>query len=508
MRTEAVVSLEGVTKTFPGVVALNKVDFSVRYNEILGLVGENGAGKSTLMKILIGLYKPDAGEMRIRGELTTLKDPESAGRNGIGMVFQEGCMIPNLTVCENLFLSHEDGFMRHGLLQHKLIRQTARQVLARVGVAFDPDTVVQTLTPGEQQMVEIARLLWLSTLYEIENPVLILDEPTTVLLDDETRRLFQILQEIKQNASVIFISHRLEEIVENSDRIVVFKDGEYVTELDPGQAKISEIEKLMVGKELTLDHFWVTEQGEPEADQAEVLGVNELYLEGKFEPISFSIGRGEIVSLVGLVGSGKEEICECLTGTVKATSGRVTVEGQELRLTSPGDAVDNGIGHIPKERRSAGLALDMSVMDNINLLVLRALKKRGFISRRLERANALKWVTEARIKTPSIHTKSAHLSGGNQQKTIISKWLSSSVQVLILDHPTRGVDVGAKSEIYGRIRKLARSGMSLLIMCDTLEEDIGLCDRMIILKDGRVVRQVQCPPGQKPTPLDLIDAIV
>lgn len=505
---EPVIELQDVTKVFPGVTALNKVNFQVRRNEILGLVGENGAGKSTLMKILVGLYRPDHGTIQIRGKLTTLTDPEAAGKHGIGMVFQEGCMIPNLTVAENLFLSHEEGFMRHGLLNLRRMREEARKVLKRVGVSFDPDAVVQTLSPAAQQMVEIARLLWISSLYGIDNPVLILDEPTTVLLEEEITLLFSILEEIKKSASVIFISHRLEEIVEHSDRIVVFKDGEYVRDLLPRETSIPEIEKLMVGKELTADHFWVSEQNGVEGGNGETLTVRNLHLRGSFEPISFGVRKGEIVSLVGLVGSGKEEVCECLTGSRRATAGEICVDGKPLHMNSPGDAVCAGIGYIPKERRTAGLALDMSVMDNINLLILSLLKRWGVISRKKEKENARQWMAEMRIKAPSHNTKSASLSGGNQQKAILAKWLSSGVKVLVLDHPTRGVDVGAKSEIYERIRKLARNGMSLIIMCDTLEEDIGLCNRMIILKDGRVVREVSCPADGKPAPLDLIDAIV
>lgn len=503
-----VIELQDVTKVFPGVTALNKVNFQVRRNEILGLVGENGAGKSTLMKILVGLYRPDHGEIRIRGKVTVLPDPEAAGKYGIGMVFQEGCMISNLTVAENLFISHEEGFMRHGMLDLGRMREEARNVLKRVGVDFDPDAVVQTLSPAAQQMVEIARLLWISELYGIDNPVLILDEPTTVLLEEEITLLFSILEEIKKSASVIFISHRLEEILDHSDRIVIFKDGEYVRDLIPGETSITEIEKLMVGKELTADHFWVSEQNGVDDTKDEKLTVRNLHLQGSFEPISFAVKKGEIVSFVGLVGSGKEEVCECLTGSRRATSGEIAIDGKKLHLMSPGDAVRAGIGHIPRERRTAGLALDMSVMDNINLLVLSLLKRWGLISRKREKENAQQWMREMRIKAPSHNTKSASLSGGNQQKAILAKWLSSGVNILVLDHPTRGVDVGAKSEIYERIRKLARNGMSLIIMCDTLEEDIGLCNRMIILKDGRMVREVSCPADRKPTPLDLIDAIV
>jgi ribose transport system ATP-binding protein len=503
---QPVVEFKRITKTFPGVVALKNADLVVYPNEILGLVGENGAGKSTMMKILVGVHRPDSGEMKLRGREFILSDPAEAGKNGIGMVFQEGNMIPNLTVAENIFLAHEEQFMRMGFLQRAKMETEARKILDRVGVGLNPNAILQSLPPASQLMVEISRLLWLSGHYGIENPVLILDEPTTVLMDDEIKRLFEIFQEIKKSASIIFISHRLEEIISESDRIVVFKDGEFVKELDAGSTKISEIEKLMVGKELADDHFRESEQTEPDEDV--ILAINDLRVDGSFEPTSFSVRRGEIVSLVGLIGSGKEEVCACLTGSLKPDGGTIVVDGKKLTMNSPMDSVLAGIGHVPKERRSAGLALDMSVMDNINMLVLPKLKRMGAINRRMERENAQKWIRDGRIKTPSLNSNSANLSGGNQQKVIISKWLSSAVHILILDHPTRGVDVGAKGEIYERIRRLAKSGMSLLIMCDTLEEDIGLSNRMVIMKDGQVTKEIDCPAESKPSPMDLIDAIV
>jgi ribose transport system ATP-binding protein len=503
---EPVLELRRITKSYPGVVALDGVDFAVRRNEIVGLIGENGAGKSTLMKILIGLIQPDEGSYLLRGAPVTLRDPANAARHGVGMVFQEGSLVPNLSIMENLFLCHEIGFRKFGFLSQRAMRETASSLLSLVKVTTDLDTPISDTTHAVRQMVEIARLLWLSRLYRQENPVLVLDEPTTVLTDDERRTLFTILNEIKSQASIILISHRLQEIVENSERVVILKDGKNVCELETKQANISDIEHRMVGHTFTAERYREDEQSEPGGDT--VLSVRDLSKRGAFEPVNFSVRRGEIVSLVGLVGSGKEAVCRCINGLDKPDSGSISLGGKKLVPGSPSETVRSGIGHVPIDRRSEGLALGMTVAENVNLLVLDRLKVAGLISPGREKKNAQRLIEECRIKTPSSSTMCANLSGGNQQKTVIAKWLSSNIRLLVLDHPTRGVDVGAKEEIYKLIRTLASDGISMIIMCDTLEEDIGLCNRMLIMKDGRLVSEMSCPPKKKPSPTDIIALIV
>jgi ribose transport system ATP-binding protein len=355
-------------------------------------------------------------------------------------------------------------------------------------------------------MVEIARLLWLSRLYRQKNPVLILDEPTTVLTEHERATLFSILHEIRNQASIILISHRLQEIVENSDRIVVLKDGKNVTEFSAQNARIPEIENLMVGHTFSTDRYREAEQIEPRTDV--VLNVQNLSKRSGFEPVSFTVRVGEILSLVGLVGSGKEQLCRCITGLEKPDTGSVTIDQKRLTAGSPSEAVRSGIGQIPIDRRSDGLALGMTVAENVNLLVLDRLKTAGLVNPIQEKKNALQWIKECRIKTPSSSTLCANLSGGNQQKTVIAKWLTSQIRFLVLDHPTRGVDVGAKEEIYRLIRQLATDGIGMIIMCDTLEEDIGLCSRMLIMRDGRLVREISCPPLGKPSPSEIIGSMV
>jgi ribose transport system ATP-binding protein len=502
-----VLEMKGIRKSFPGVTALNGVDLHLDAHEILGLVGENGAGKSTLMKILIGLQKADSGEILLQGRHVELDGPDAAIRHGIGMVFQEGSMIPNLSVMENLFLCHEDGFRSFGLLSSRRMAREAQEQLAAIGLKdLKPAAVMGSLSAAQKQMVEIARLLWLSQLYGVENPILILDEPTTVLQESEVKMLFEILGRLTARASIIFISHRLEEVVQLSHRISVLKDGELMAEMGRAEAEVRKIEKLMVGHELAEEHYRESLQGDP-AEEV-VLEVEGLGLSGSFADFGLTLQRGEIVSLVGLLGSGKEEICRCLSGSERPDTGTIRVGGRRVHFTSPKDAIAAGIGCVPIDRRNEGLATSLDVASNINLLVLGEMVNGFLLSPRRERESADRWIRECMIKTPSRLTTCASLSGGNQQKVVIAKWLAAKVRVLILDHPTRGIDVGAKDEIYRRIRELASGGVSLLMMCDTLEEDIGLSHRMIVLKDGRVVQEVPCGKGRKPAPVDVIGYIV
>lgn len=506
MKTQGVIELIDVYKSFPGVQALKNINLTIAPKEILGLVGENGAGKSTLMKILIGLYQIDQGEMRLRGAPVRLADPRMAVRMGVGMVFQEGCLLPNLTITENLFLRHENVFTRYGLLSARKMRAEAEKQLARVELHLKPDLYVRDIPAAARQMVEMARLFWLSELYGVDNPVLILDEPTTVLLADEIKRLFRLLKQIKQEATVIFISHRLEEVLELSDRVVVLKDGQKMAELKGNEATVRQVEQLMVGHELAAEHYKESEQKEPAAEM--VIQVEALEKKGKFQPISFAVQQGEILSLVGVLGSGKEEVCRCLAGTMPADSGRILVQGQAVTIHSPNDAINASIGYIPIDRRDEGLALQMDVMSNITLVMLQEVIHHGLIHPQEERAKASYWVEQLRIKAPSLKTPCVNLSGGNQQKIVMAKWLAARVKVLILDHPTRGIDVGAKQELYRWIRLLAVEGLAIILMSDTLEEDIGLCHRMLIMKDGQLMAEIACPAKQKPTPVEIIGYMV
>jgi len=506
VNSNSVLETININKSFPGVKALQNMNFNVYQNEIVGLVGENGAGKSTLMKILVGIYKMDKGEMKLYGKNVKLSDSRMAIRLGVGMVFQEGSLIPNLTIAENLFLGHENRFKQYGLISMSKVMKEAEKQLDRVGLNINPKTPVYNLSQASRQMVEVARLLWLSNIYHIENPLLILDEPTAVLTSQEIEKLFNIIRKIKNKASIIFISHRLEEIFELSDRIVVLKNGKNMANMKASETNIHQVEKLMIGHKLSKEYYNESEQNEPKDEV--LLKVNGLEKKGSFRPISFLIKKGEILSLVGIVGSGKEDICKCIFGMMKPDNGIISIEGKEVEINNPKDAVKAGIGYIPINRREEGLALQMDVMSNITLVMLKKIVRNGLISSRVEKEEALRWIKKCSILTPSSKTLCKNLSGGNQQKVVLSKWLAANVKIMILNHPTRGVDVGAKEEFYKMIRFLALGGMSILLMSDRLEEDIGLCNRMIIMKDGNITEELACPVNDKPTPVDIISYIV
>jgi len=503
--TPPILRMTGIGKRFPGVVALDNIDFEVRPNEILGLLGENGAGKSVMTKIMIGIHQPDDGQILLNGQVTKLNGTVDAIKKGIGGVFQEGSLIPNLSVMENLFLCHETDFMKRGAISQRAMIKEAKRLMALMKLDVDVTMQVSHLTPAAKQMVEIARVLWLAEQYGAVNPIIILDEPTTVLNDQERDTMFEILDELKARMSIIFISHRLQEVLENCDRLHVLKDGENVTQMPAAGMQVADIEKLLVGSEFSGDRFREADQFNPSGDA--IFAVDNVAKEGAFEPVSFELKPGEIISLVGLVGSGKEELCACIAGTNSHDQGAVSIMGQTPKKGSPQAAVQAGIGHVPVERREEGLALNMSVMDNMNHLVLNRLKTSGFISRNKEKQNADEWVAECLVKTPTIHAACSGLSGGNQQKIILSKWLSSDVKVLILDHPTRGIDIGAKDEVYRLIRKFSEAGIAMIIMCDTLEEDIGLANKLLVMSDHKMVEMLDASPGHKPTPKDLITLI-
>ncbi len=506
MKNEKIIELKGIYKIFPGVIALKGFDLDIYKNEILGLVGENGAGKSTLMKILTGIYQPDKGQFFLRGKPVVMRDSLDAIEQGIGMVFQEGSILPNMTVAENTFLCHEDEFSKNGIISESKMLDEARKIFKENGLDINPSTMCSLLSPAKRQMVEISRLLWLSRIYKHDNPVLILDEPTTVLLEKEIKILFDILGKIKNHATVILISHRLEEIIENSDRIVILKDGDYVTEMLQSEADTSKIEQQMVGRDLAEGYYRREEQVEPTEEV--VLSVDSLFIRDVLDPISFKLYKGEILALVGLIGSGKEELVKCLGGSVQMSGGTLMRGGKKITINHPKHAIAHAIGYIPIDRRVEGLAADLDIRENINMLVYKRLKKNFLLNNKKEVDNAKHWMGVVKVKATSHRMRCGNLSGGNQQKVVLGKWLSADSEILVVDHPTRGIDVGAKDEIYHHIRNLAKQGKSMIIMCDTLEEDIGLCNRMLILKDGKLVNEIQCPSDGKPTPADIIQSIV
>lgn len=498
---QPVLEVRNVSKSFPGVKALENVNLVVRPHEIVGLVGENGAGKSTLLKILIGAYQPDSGEILVRGQPVSIRTISDAAEHGLAMVFQEQSMLPNMTVRENIVLGHEQAFVRYGLIDWKKVNAEARRQLGKVEIDLDPNTPTADLSFAARQMVELARVMTIEDRTQHE-PIIILDEPTTVLDGTEVELLFARLRSLRERASIIFVTHHLEEILEITDRVYVFKDGMNVAELATPGLTEKQLHQLMVGREMQGEYYRQSKQATPQAD--EVLLVDGLGKAGQYEGINFTLHKGEIIGFAGVLGSGREGVCRAVAGVEKPDRGTITVDGKALQFGSPARSISAGVGYVPQDRGVEGLVLYFGIGPNITLADIKTVLRGGFLSRRAERDLALKWIQRIAIKTPGPQALCLNLSGGNQQKVVLSKWLATKVKIMVLDHPTRGIDVGAKEEVYELIRELAAQGMSFLLIADTLEETIGLSNRIFTMKDGVVTHQFDAAPDSKPMPLDLI----
>jgi ribose transport system ATP-binding protein len=499
---EVVLEVRNVSKQFPGVLALSNVSLKIKQHEIVGLVGENGAGKSTLLKILIGAYQPDEGEILVRGKPIQIHSVKDATEVGLAMVFQEQSMLPNLTVRENIYLGHEESFSRLGVINWKKMGIEAERQLAKVDLKIDPSTLTYKLSFATRQMVELARVMALEDLTQYE-PIVILDEPTTVLEKAEKELLFERIRALKERASIIFVSHHLDEIFELTDRVYVFKDGKNVAELVTSESNVSQLHRLMVGRELQGEYYRQGKQVKP-AEQV-VLSVEHLNKEKDYKDVNFELHQGEIIGFAGVLGSGREGVCRAIAGVEKPDSGTVNIFGKPLSLGSTSASIRAGIGYVPQDRGMEGLVLYLSIGPNITLPDMSSVMRRNLLSNKAERELAEHWIERMAIKTPGPNALCLNLSGGNQQKVVLSKWLATKVKVIVLDHPTRGVDVGAKEEVYELIRELAAQGMSFLLIADTLEETIGLSNVIFTMKDGEITKVFEAPPENKPMPLDLIE---
>ena len=476
------IRLEGITKRFGGVTALHDVSFGIRRGEIHAVVGENGAGKSTLMKILAGVHQPDSGSIILRGEEVTITDPLHAQRLGVSIVFQELNLFPHLSVAANIFLNRELR-KRGGLLDHRAMAEAARGVLDQMGVALDPRVKVGKLTVGERQVVEIARTL------AQRAEIVIMDEPNSALTASETERLFAILRRLRENGlTIIYVSHRLEEVFAIADRISVIRDGRYHGTWRVQETSIPEIITAMIGRRLE-EAFPVREPVPP--DKPVVLEVRDLRKGDKVGPVSFAVREGEILGFAGLEGSGVSDVFHILFGLEKPSAGEVIYRGQPgARVRGPHDAIKRGWGLVPANRRDEGLMLNWSIRRNTSLAVLdRLLVALGLIDRAAERDLATGYVRKLNVATESIDKRVVNLSGGNQQKIVVAKWLATGPSILILNDPTRGVDVGAKSEIYHLCDQLAREGLALLFTSSEVEETLGIGDRVLVMAKGRIVKE-------------------
>ena len=467
--------MRGIRKAYPGVVALAGVDLDVRRGEIHALLGENGAGKSTLMKTLSGASRTDGGDIAIDGETVHITSPRHARALGIGMVYQELALVPGLTAAANILLGREPR-RRLGLIDERALRAAARQWLERVGATFDVSRLVSSLSIPQQQLVEIARAL------SLDARILVMDEPTSALGEQETQALFRVMRTLAADGvAILFISHRLEEIFQVADRVTVLRDGRHVGTQDIAVSDRGALVRLMVGRDVDEGHAPV------EAMRgAEVLRVESLTRRGVLHDISFSVHAGEVVGIAGAMGAGRTEIARAIFGLDRMDSGRVFVHGQLASITSPRDAIRHGIGFVTEDRKREGLVLGASVRENVALSMLRRPGRLGVVSRGGERALAERYIRELRIVTPSCDETVGNLSGGNQQKTVLAKWLAAQVDVLILDEPTRGIDIGAKGEITTLVRALSDAGVGIVLISSELPEIVSLAHRAIVIREGRI----------------------
>lgn len=481
---QALLEARNVTKKFPGVVALKNVSFDVLPGEVHAVVGENGAGKSTLMKVLSGVHADYEGEILLDGRPVRFDGPRQAQQAGIGIVHQELNLVRDLTVAENVFLGREP-LTRWKTINRRAMNAETRALFERLEIAVAPDRRVGDLRVGEQQMVEIAKAL------SLDARVLILDEPTSALSDRETTTLFSLIRRLKeQGVGIVYISHRMEEVFQVSDRITVFRDGEYVGTLPTPQATRDELIRMMVGRTLT-SFFAEDERTAPEENI--VLSVEGLSLsaggEGRrtlIRDVSFQVRAGEIFGLAGLLGSGRTEVLEALFGAHgHRAGGQVCIDGKPVVVRSPLDAIRHGMALVTEDRKATGLIQQETVRENLSLPSLRRLLRFGMVDRRAERRLADDFISRLSIRTPSREQIISNLSGGNQQKVIIGKWLAINPRILLLDEPTRGIDVGAKAEIYHLLRELSLRRIAIVMASSELPELLELCHRILVMREGR-----------------------
>jgi len=469
-----VLRMENITKTFPGVVALNDVSIDLKKGEVLGILGENGAGKSTLIKILAGNYIKDSGDIFVDGMKFDIRGPAEAVASGIRVIYQELNTINNLTVTENIFIGEQIVKGPFKIVDWKAMIKRSLELLDILNVKLDPNAILGDLTVSEKQIVEIAKAI------SKEAKILVMDEPTAALSEEETQSLFKIIRTLKsKGVSIIYISHRLKEIFEITDRVTVLRDGKKVGTLNTVDTDENGLVEMMVGRDIK-DMY---PKREVEIGET-IMEVTNLTADG-FTDISFKLKKGEILGIFGLLGSGRSSLVKALFGANKIKSGHIFVNGKKVNVKSPSAAKDEKIGLVPLDRKVEGLALMMGVKENITLANIGDLGKSFLISKIQERKKAGKWVEEIGIKTPDVNQEVNSLSGGNQQKVVLAKWLESGSQIIILNEPTRGIDVGAKIEIYKLMQDLCERGSSIIMISSELLEIISIADRIIVMSKGK-----------------------
>ncbi|CUU24539.1 putative ABC transport system, ATP-binding protein [Duffyella gerundensis] len=466
---------EGISKFFPGVKALSNVSLRVRPGTVHALMGENGAGKSTLMKCLIGIYRPDEGIIRVKGEPVQFVDTLDALRSGISMIHQELNLVPHMTVAENIWLGREP--MKYGFVDHHALRTQTQALLSKLNIRLQADSMVGELSIAAQQMVEIAKAVsW-------NADIVIMDEPTSALTESEVAHLFTIIRDLRsQGKAIVYISHKMDEIFNITDEISIFRDGKWVSSDHTANFTRQSLITQMVGRELT--------QLFPKFNNAigeEVLTVRNLQRKGTFHDISFSVRRGEILGVAGLVGAGRSEVMESLFGMTSTDGGEVLIDGVPVNIDSPSTAIEKGMAFLTEDRKKSGLFLVLSVMENMSIVNMPEYSsKAGFVSHVQMAQDCMEQIRKLNIKTPTMDQIINNLSGGNQQKVLIARWLLAQPKILILDEPTRGIDVGAKAEIYRLISELANRGVAIIMVSSELPEIIGMSDRVMVMHGGRI----------------------
>ena len=469
------IEMRGIDKSFGSNQVLKQAGFTLESGEVHALMGENGAGKSTLMKILTGVYTKDAGTVLVDGKEVNYKNPQEAEKAGIVFIYQELNVMFDLTVEENLFMGKEI-HGKFGICDKKAMQKKAQEALNILGVNISPKTVMAELSVGQQQMVEICKALM------ADAKVIIMDEPTAALTQSETVALFKVIESLrKKGVSMVYISHRMEEIFELCDRITVLRDGSYIGVKNIPETNMNEIVKMMIGREI----------GERYPSRnvkigKEVLKVKELTRKGTFHDVNFSVRAGEVLGVSGLMGAGRTEIMQAIFGNLSYESGTIEIDGEEVKISNPRQAMEHGIGFITEDRKTEGLMLDKSIRENISLCNLGRISKSSVISKEAEKDMVAEAIKDLHIKCFGPFHECNNLSGGNQQKVVLAKWILTNPKILILDEPTRGVDIGAKKEIYNIINKLAAQGVAIIMVSSELPEVLGMSDNIMVVREGEV----------------------
>lgn len=492
MSEEIILRFEKVSKRFPGVLALDEVSFDVKRGEVHALVGENGAGKSTLIKIVSGVHRKTSGEIYYEGKPVDFHTPHEALARGIAAIYQEFNLIPALTVAENIFMGHHFLTPR-GLVDWTRMRQEAKKLLDFLDVDIDVDAKVRDLGVAKKQVVEIAKALSLNA------KILIMDEPTAALAQKEIETLFRIIRFLKEKGvTIIYISHRLEEIFKVCDRVTVLRDGRHIATRNLQDLDMEDIIQMMVGREITNKFPRI-----PHTPEEEILRVEGLTRHGVLENISFSLRRGEILGIAGMVGSGRTELLRAIYGVDPVDGGEIYIKGEKVQINSPVEAINLGMAFLPEERKTQGLVLLLSVLDNIGLPILPQISERGFVDdqRLLEIGEEM--VQQMNIKTPFLYQKVMYLSGGNQQKVVLGKWFARKCDIYLFDEPTRGIDVGAKVEIYHLMNRLLEKKVGIIMVSSELPEILGMSDRILVMREGRIVGELNREEATQETILSL-----